>query len=404
MSTLNIIKLDNFDNEIEEITINKPKTYQELLEYLNNKNILYEIFIYDDNNNKILINDEILYKTIQEILFIKERKNLVQSLFSINYEKLSESKREILNEKYNCNICSFIIKNENPYLCYNCQKIFHEKCLKEWDDECKLHYKILECPVCRNKLPLIKWNKKLNYEDNRIDNANLLNEINKYKNMNNYKNIIIKDKKIKEYENFINKTIIIFRNILNKINIISNNMKKETNNKLIELINNNNLNINDISNIINEELDKINEYISNNKINNENINNSKISEYKNEINLIYCAKNKSKCKLFGYDFVNNNKDNIELIINGKKNNIVNEYELKEGENIITLIIKNKLTNLSYMFNKCSNLQDINDLKYLNVNDVEDFSFMFYECTSLSNIKSLQNWNVSNVTNFSGMFS
>ena len=39
--------------------------------------------------------------------------------------KLAESKQDILDEKYNCNICTIIIKKEKPYLCYKCQKIFH---------------------------------------------------------------------------------------------------------------------------------------------------------------------------------------------------------------------------------------------------------------------------------------
>ena len=42
--------------------------------------------------------------------------------------------------------------------------------------------------------------------------------------------------------------------------------------------------------------------------------------------------------IFGYDFVQKNKDNVELFINGKKNILVNEYLLEEGENIFTLII------------------------------------------------------------------
>ena len=170
----------------------------------------------------------------------------------------------------NCNICTIIIKNEKPYLCYICQKIFHEKCLKDYDNKCKLQNKIFECPYCRNKLPIEKWNKKLDYEDNKVDNANLLNKINEYKLNNNMnKNInIIKDIKLKKYEYYINETIKIFKDTLDKINIIHNNMKMEKNNKLNEIINNynlnfDNLNINDISNIINEELNIINEYISN---------------------------------------------------------------------------------------------------------------------------------------------
>ena len=193
-------KLDNLDNLKEELTIYKPKRYQELQRYLDNKIELYEIFIYDNNNNKIIKINEDKYKLIKDIIFIKEinKDDLGKSMFSINYNKFSETKKEKLEEKYTCNTCTNLIKNEKPFLCYKCQKIFHEKCLKDWDNECKLQNKILECPNCRNKLSIEKWNKKLDYEDNRIDNANLLNTINEYKlsnNLNYYINII-KDKKL----------------------------------------------------------------------------------------------------------------------------------------------------------------------------------------------------------------
>ena len=70
MSKLNILILDDLDNLKEELTINKPKKYQELLRYLNNKNELYEIFIYD-NNNKIIINNEDKYKFSFTIILTK---------------------------------------------------------------------------------------------------------------------------------------------------------------------------------------------------------------------------------------------------------------------------------------------------------------------------------------------
>ena len=86
MSQLNIFILDNFDNLKEELTINKPKRYQELLKYLSNKNKIYEIFIYD--NNKIIINNEDKYKMIKDIIFIKEinKDDLEKSIFSLNYD------------------------------------------------------------------------------------------------------------------------------------------------------------------------------------------------------------------------------------------------------------------------------------------------------------------------------
>ena len=99
----------------------------------------------------------------------------------------------------------------------------------------------------------------------------------------------------------------------------------------------------------------------------------------------------------------NNKDNIELIINGDKHSLVNKCILKTGKNIITLKIKNKLTNLSYMFYWCKYLKDISELIYLDVGECTNFSYMFYNCQSLSDIKPLESWNVSNGLNFEYMF-
>ena len=111
-------------------------------------------------------------------------------------------------------------------------------------------------------------------------------------------------------------------------------------------------------------------YVINEFINSNNI-------YKNEINIKY--KNKSQCesneKIFGEKFVENNKNNIELIINGEKSKLIPKYELNEGENDITIIIKNKLTNLECMFDNCHSLYNINDLKYLNTKDITNFSYL-----------------------------
>ena len=51
------------------------------------------------------------------------------------------------------------------------------------------------------------------------------------------------------------------------------------------------------------------------------------------------------------------------------------FELKEGENIITLLIKKKLTNLREMFYDCKNLEDIEELKYLNVKSQRFFIYV-----------------------------
>ena len=81
-------------------------------------------------------------------------------------------------------------------------------------------------------------------------------------------------------------------------------------------------------------------------------------EYKNMINLIYLAEKGGDEKIFGYEFVENNRDNIDLIINSNKTNLIDTYNLKKGENIVTLIIENKLIDLSYMFLDCFSLKNV----------------------------------------------
>ena len=76
--------------------------------------------------------------------------NAAQSVFEKNYNQISESKKEVLNQKYNCGICLEIIKHENPFLCYQCQKIFHHSCLQFWDSKQKQMNRRLSCPNCRN--------------------------------------------------------------------------------------------------------------------------------------------------------------------------------------------------------------------------------------------------------------
>ena len=325
----------------------------------------YELFIIEENNKEIKIDSEEKYSKSQDILFIRpiDKSILEQSLFQRNFEKLSESNQDILSDKFNCSICTNIVKKENPYLCYKCQKIFHEKCLKDWDKKCKLKNKSLNCPICRNELPIEKWNKKLNFEENRKVNANIMNRINDYKlnkNMNNNMNMI-KEKKLKEfqeneikqkelikkYEEYINKTITLFKNLLNKINSINDSLNLKKSNQLNNLINTyplslKNLNINEISNVINEELDKFIIHLKNNGNNNININNNEEIIKKNK-------KAMEKINnIFGYlTALNNNKIYIQNYLNDVEQLItVKDIENKQNNeiNIKTNIIINNNNN------------------------------------------------------------
>ena len=124
---------------------------------------------------------------------------------------------------------------------------------------------------------------------------------------------------------------------------------------------------------------------------------------KNEINIVYKTDKEGKENIFGDKFVENNKNNIELIINGINNNLIKEYILEKGENNIKIIIKNKIVNLEYMFYNCKSLINIKELDNLDTKDINNFESIFCKCSSLSDIKGLENWNVSNGNNFSHMF-
>ena len=125
-----------------------------------------------------------------------------------------------------------------------------------------------------------------------------------------------------------------------------------------------------------------------------------------KINLIYGCKDEDEdleYNIFGEKFVQNNRNHIELIINGTKSELVRKSKLKKGTNNIEIIIKHKIINLEYMFYECRTLRNIEGLMYLDVKEINNFSYMFYKCKSLSDIKGLENWNVSNGNNFSSMF-
>ena len=430
MSKINIFLLDNLNNIEKEETIKRPKNYSELLKQISLKikidSDYFYLFIIDKNNKEKEINNEDSFNLVDDILFIREKeKNLLeQSIFEINYDKLSESKQEKIDEKYNCILCSLIIKKESPYFCYKCQKIFHEKCLKDWDKKCKLQKITFSCPNCRNETPIEKWKKQLNYEDNRKYNADLLNKINEYKidkNMNNNINII-KDKKINElkdeiikqkeiihkYENYIKKAKEIFMKIYNEINSINTLFKLESK----EQIKFEDLNIDYIWATINNKLEKLKIYLINNNTNNrkeklKNIDNIKENQdnlniYK--INLIYYAPSNNRFRIFGQSFFGD-----KFYVNGEKPKVVTErdavfVELNKGENNVTLLLKNnKVSRFTEAFDLCDTLIDISDLKYLDVSECEYFDNAFRGCKLLSDIKGLENWNVSNGESFLGMF-
>ena len=73
-------------------------------------------------------------------------------------------------------------------------------------------------------------------------------------------------------------------------------------------------------------------------------------EYRNKINLVYFTESEGIYNIFGEEFGNNNYNNLELIINGHKEELYISYKLEKGNNNITLVIKNKITDRKPLLN------------------------------------------------------
>ena len=63
-----------------------------------------------------------------------------------------------------------------------------------------------------------------------------------------------------------------------------------------------------------------------------------------------------ECRIFGDKFVEINKNNIDLNINGNNSKLVSKYKLSKGDSNIKIIIKNKLKDLHHMFYECNTLK------------------------------------------------
>ena len=143
----------------------------------------------------------------------------------------------------------------------------------------------------------------------------------------------------------------------------------------------------------------------------------------------------NKIQIFGDDFVNNNKDKLFLIINNRYSDLISSKKINDDYLEVILVQKSdiKITNLSYMFQNCIHLDNFDKYKEHNLidfNDVEDISYMFNkctrieelnlslfgtfekaksmkdtfsECTLLKKIIGMDKWNTKNVETMAGMF-
>ena len=154
-----------------------------------------------------------------------------------------------------------------------------------------------------------------------------------------------------------------------------------------------------------------------NKINlkKEELDNMKIfKKYNNnQMSIVYkINKFDEEIQLFGegYEnsFVENNKENCYLLINGNKHQLCKKIKLSEDQKKnetleIKLIEEKPIIYMSHLFDNCYNLISLPDISNWNTKFVTSMNNMFYYCKSLISLPDLSNWDTSRVIDMSNMF-
>ncbi len=99
---------------------------------------------------------------------------------------------------------------------------------------------------------------------------------------------------------------------------------------------------------------------------------------KDEIILKYKANYGERVHIFGNIFVENNKHNCNLIINGKETELIEYYDYFLNNNLleIKLIGFSKVSNMRNMLYECSSLIFISDFSHLQISNITNMRDMF----------------------------
>ena len=238
----------------------------------------------------------------------------------------------------------------------------------------------------------------------KIDNGILNNYDTRNRNYSIFENLKYLSINNEIYENLeeINKQDNIYNQLLNLIDLnnklnfdydLSKNNEKINNELTIKEKSNNSVVIPKLVNIIKKE---------------NIIDDNSHVELFNKMQIIYnIEKNTEKIRLFGDNFVKNNKNNCYLLIDGKQKELCTEFILnpnqKQNDYLeIKLTEIQKITNMSCMFNQCR-LYKIPEISNLVSKYVTDISGMFYQCESLISLPDISKWDTRNVINMSYLF-
>ena len=327
-------------------------------QYINNNEIKCEIC---NDNNKSNSHNKIFFKCL-------ECKKNICPLCKSRHDKT----HKIINYDERLYICNKHYKNYNSY----CEK-------------CKMNL----CTLCEGEH---KSHKKISLGDM----------------MPNENELIENNKKLKYYIDLFNHNVNIIINILKEV-IENMNLYYKINEDIINNYNSNNRNYEILYNLHkikeNNIIKELENVIMNNDIEKKFCEIFNIYHKMNidEINITYKV-NEKEIRLFGDGFVERNKNNCKMIINGKEKQLKAFKKFKWSiKNIDKFEVKLKgimnITDLTDMFNGCRLLRYLPDISEWNTSNIINMSYMFLGCELLSSLPDISKWNTSYVTNMSRMF-
>ena len=292
--------------------------------------------------------------------------------------------------------------------CFNNKKILIEELFKTFSIEDSLLIFLSETNLTHineNELMCKKHNKKFKGFSKFFLN-NYCEDCDNYKDEINDNDIIrfddikIDEKKIKEIIEKINDNKYLEEEIYNNIRINKNNdiyieFSREEDRrfkKLINIILNDYINYPNVIHFFN--IINILDFF-NIKEEEENIIDDNLVEKNEPIIIEYINNISNKTKLFSKTFVKNNKKNFKIEIEGRRLDLIEDYEFKTKEKKVKVkLFKNKNyseINMFKMFSNCTNLIYVNGISKLN--KIVNINKIFYNCISLSSIPDFNDWEI-----------
>ena len=423
-------------------------------------------------NPNLKLSDDIICPTCHEECVIKIDEFKVSLEESRNGHKFSDmplidfNKTQYIDKSIESNITCSECKNKRSefvdvgaedklYKCLECNSPLCSICMKNKHDKshqnmifdyglekylCKAHKEkiIFYCETCKENICDLcaydhyEKDHKILYLKEIFEDRNIEDNLNDF--------ILKLEKCKKEMETMLNKIKTVYNN-LDTYYRIANNLMTTYNQRHKNLITVKSINnLNNFSKSFIGEIEKINQSQFGSKMEAifELYDRLKIpdtKENKDHSYIRYKIGKKRRFRIFGDEFVKNNKDNCKIIFNEKEQDLNAFFDLKDikiKDQILEIKLKeiNNLKNLSHMFNECSSLIElpsdfsslktenetnfsymfnnccnvsIPDISQWDTKNIKDMSYMFCNCSSLKLLPNLSKWNTDNLTDLTGMF-